>query len=487
MPDAKATSAYLEVIRCISDAYLDKNLNISARIRKAWYAAFFLRYWRHWLLLSNNYTLGSNFVTLNAYMCVEINAHSLVTYAITLRDIHMSFSDSFCPWLFGSQTCEKIFRAARSMTSTFSTVINFGILALLRRLHRLHMQFSLESEADRTGIIYPRACSHKKKEGHNKSMSCNSTLLTNEEILEAVEKGRSEAQSTIESLGMAKLLQDNRYWEYPPIPKICNVTDDDDDDEEDDNIDESAVIESMKEVAIQEEADTIASEIKELTKASMISTELNEELTSLHKSVYKRLPGTLPLYSVEQSEKKMTKRCKSHDTFIPIEHNGKQIFIHKVTAVWLFQEGERVSSDRLFRVRSKQPHSHEPYKALNVTSEQIDNKMPVVCETIQIGDVCVFSENEEEWKLGRVVKFAFTRNEQRQRSSAHLQALTSQQFLIELVLCALGLAQLKLKDTFQWEHVKRLMSIYQLPLMCAHCPLLAFKGMPLPKALAYCQ
>ena len=121
----------------------------------------------------------------------------------------MSFSDSFCPWLFGSQTCEKIFRAARSMTSTFSTVINFGILALLRRLHRLHMQFSLESEADRTGIIYPRACSHKKKEGHNKSMSCNSMLLTNEEILEAVEKGRSEAQSTIESLGMAKLLQDN--------------------------------------------------------------------------------------------------------------------------------------------------------------------------------------------------------------------------------------------------------------------------------------
>lgn len=163
----------------------------------------------------------------------------------------------------------------------------------------------------------------------------------------------------------------------------------------------------MKEVAIQEEADTIASEIKELTKASMISTELNEELTSLHKSVYKRLPGTLPLYSVEQSEKKVTKRCKSHDTFIPIEHNGKQIFIHKVTAVWLFQEGERVSSDRLFIVRSKQPHSHEPYKALNVTSEQIDNKTPMVCETIQIGDVCVFSENEEEWKLGRVVKFAF--------------------------------------------------------------------------------
>ena len=28
--------------------------------------------------------------------------------------------------------------------------------------------------------------------------------------------------------------------------------------------------------------------------------------------------------------------------------------------MWLFQEGERVSSDRLFRVRKTQPHSNDP-------------------------------------------------------------------------------------------------------------------------------
>ena len=35
----------------------------------------------------------------------------------------------------------------------------------------------------------------------------------------------------------------------------------------------------------------------------------------------------------------------------------QNVMIRKQTAVWLFQETERVSSDRLFRVRSKQPHA----------------------------------------------------------------------------------------------------------------------------------
>ena len=33
------------------------------------------------------------------------------------------------------------------------------------------------------------------------------------------------------------------------------------------------------------------------------------------------------------------------------------MFIHKTTAVWLFQEGERVSPDRLIRVRETQPNT----------------------------------------------------------------------------------------------------------------------------------
>ena len=103
-------------------------------------------------LYSPNYTLGNNFLSTNAYVCVELNAHSLLTYLITVRDTIPLDNNCFLPWLLGSQSCEKIFRLARSMSSTFSTVINFGILGLLRRLNRLKIQSCLEAEGDKTGI-----------------------------------------------------------------------------------------------------------------------------------------------------------------------------------------------------------------------------------------------------------------------------------------------------------------------------------------------
>ena len=166
IPDAKGTSAYLFIMRCVVDSYLDKSLQPLERVKKAWLGVFFMRYWRQWVVLSSRYTLGNNFITLNAYMCIELNAHSLIIFILTLRNC---LPDSgFLPWLLGSQSCEKAFRAARSMSSIFSTVINFGMLGLLRRLHRLHVQFCLESQSEETGIMYPRIQEHKIKDGHGK-------------------------------------------------------------------------------------------------------------------------------------------------------------------------------------------------------------------------------------------------------------------------------------------------------------------------------
>ena len=78
----------------------------------------------------------------------------------------------FLPWLLGSQPCEKAFRAVRSMTSTFSTMINFSMLGLLNRLHRLQIQLQLEAQHEQTGIEYPRTRVHKIKEGHHDNAEC---------------------------------------------------------------------------------------------------------------------------------------------------------------------------------------------------------------------------------------------------------------------------------------------------------------------------
>lgn len=37
----------------------------------------------------------------------------------------------FDPWHFNSQLCEKLFRATRSLTSTFPTVVNFSTYEII--------------------------------------------------------------------------------------------------------------------------------------------------------------------------------------------------------------------------------------------------------------------------------------------------------------------------------------------------------------------
>ena len=59
-----------------------------------------------------------------------------------------------------------------------------------------------------------------------------------------------------------------------------------------------------------------------------------------------------------------------HHLFLVEVHKGQStILIRKTTAVWLFQESERVSSDRLFRVRDKQPFSSDCVACPNVTQQ----------------------------------------------------------------------------------------------------------------------
>ncbi len=161
LKDATGTYHYLKVLRCVIDSYLDKELLPLVRVEKIWYAVFFFRYWRDFISSHSQYTLKHNFLSLNAYMCVELNAHALIIFLLTLREKKQS--DLFMPWLLGSQNCEKAFRAARSMTSTFSTIINFSLLGLLRRLHRMEMQLKLESED--SDIVFPRVEQHRKKDG----------------------------------------------------------------------------------------------------------------------------------------------------------------------------------------------------------------------------------------------------------------------------------------------------------------------------------
>jgi len=67
----------------------------------------------------------------------------------------------------------------------FSTMINFGMLCLLQRIHRLHIQLALQMDSSEE-ISFPRLAKHKTQK-----LLFDVAEITNEKIFDAIQKGRS--------------------------------------------------------------------------------------------------------------------------------------------------------------------------------------------------------------------------------------------------------------------------------------------------------
>lgn len=111
--DSQATVMFLRLTSSITSSYLDENIEPVKRIYKIWYALYFTQAWRKFICQDNNYKLKNNFITPNAYKCLEINAHSLVYSILKLRS--MNKPQLFQPILFSSQPYESTFRHMRSL------------------------------------------------------------------------------------------------------------------------------------------------------------------------------------------------------------------------------------------------------------------------------------------------------------------------------------------------------------------------------------
>ena len=320
-----------------------------------------------------------------------------------MQTILSSDNKNFLPWLLGSQCCEKVFRAARSMSSVFSTIINFNMLGLLQRFHRLHIQTALESESNETTIKYPHVEGHKKNDGHSCTNIHGIHSLSLDDVEKSVEQACEKAKETVTELGMSELLKKHQNWDKPPV---CFLQSDegfeDEDDQEEDEVAEDSV---QEDIADPEE---VLSGISQLSNAKLIDDEMTNHLTALHRASFKKVENNgLPMYELQTGSSSKSLPKHKHCNFVDVECGGKTVYIHKTTAVWLLQGGERVSADRLFRVRSKQPFTTE-CKLTKTPKTSLTLVHPIVHSTIAVGDVCVFQMHMPDWnwKIGRVLHFA---------------------------------------------------------------------------------
>ncbi|KAF5308018.1 hypothetical protein FQR65_LT18283 [Abscondita terminalis] len=72
--NSQATQAYLLIMRHVLRSFLEKCMKLSERIYSIWFAIFFLRIWKNWLI-SNHLSVSKYFITANCHQCIEINGH----------------------------------------------------------------------------------------------------------------------------------------------------------------------------------------------------------------------------------------------------------------------------------------------------------------------------------------------------------------------------------------------------------------------------
>ena len=373
----KGTEIYLSLMRNIRNAFFDKSLSPLDRIFLLWTTVFFCRIWRSWLS-ANNYDLKEHFITDNAYTCIELNTHMVLNLIINVM------RGQFPPaalriWLTGSQGCEQMFRLLRSMTPTFSTMINFTIRAMMDRIHKINFLSSMECN---DVIEFPRA---KRRLLHlNEETESTFTLPSLEDITHIVKRAKEKAISDCNNCNMILDSYDDSHIIHDKLIIIRN----------------SMICDS--EIDFEGQGELVTESIAESHEDSV---GLREDMARL--TVVKSNKTSLPTYQITETstskKKKYLLSKKGKSPFLVYEGT----IIRKSTALYILQENAQISNDRLLRVRTNQSnHLFDPSCYDNV---------PETC--VRTGDLCIFSNTVSPgtYILGRLVQFSYLYGTKKQR------------------------------------------------------------------------
>lgn len=380
MPDTEATCAYLNIMNLVTSSFLAKELDIEKRLYNLWYCVFFVRIWRKWIKDNNKYSLANNFITTNCYVCIELNAHALINVIVNIRNNPHLSKNIFLPNLFSSQTCEKTFRTIRSMTSTYSTVVNLSIKGILQRLKRINCINSILNDL-RDVIVFPREekCGSDKEATDNQFKSLE-TLINDDEIKRIVERALSDAVKSCELIGINNINTES-YNNISVPPVIDTVF-------EEEEIDE----------------DVICS-IDDAVNHSNIQLDIDLPENDLDNDICKDLCELRDIGGEELLLKNFASLHQNNDiefekgAFVKINLNSKSLIIKKSSLCWLLDAGsQRVSSDRLQRFLIKNPQHSTNEDSVKKRRRIIAKKPTKMSKTrlIESSSSCDFSSSESD-------------------------------------------------------------------------------------------
>ncbi|XP_067203736.1 uncharacterized protein [Linepithema humile] len=342
IPDSEGTVLYLKLLNYIILSYTDLYLTPLERLSKLWYCVFIIRIWRNWIKGNRKYTLTDNFLSLNCYACIEINAHSMINMIQKLRDCNMSHL--FMPPLFSSQPCEAFFRQIRSMSTTYSTIVNCSLLDVIHRIKKIQLQTDILASKLNKNISFPRI------EYKVKTIQIQPNLPTNDDIYEAIEKARKKA------------ITDAHKFDLEPGELNCNlplivdarVDDSKADFFDGENRDENDILYDYVDGTRENSTITSAS-IRASTSRSMEQEDDEfpaEDILEDVSTLSCMSDGYLNMKNYGETTLALS---KTSPFTIVADARGKEMVVRKSSICWLLNKNcGRLSSDRLQRVMEKE-------------------------------------------------------------------------------------------------------------------------------------
>lgn len=349
IPDSEATVMYLKLSKNMIQAFNDVDMEPLKRVYLIWHALIYFRAWRKWIQ-KNKYHTENNFISSNAFTCIELNAYGILHLICKFRDSNRS--DLFLPALFNSQPCEHTFRQFRSMTTANWTKINFSMLEVLQMISRIEMQNNIAYFKLPDLVILPRI--HNKPEKHKIH-----TLPTNIELEEVLEKAQKMALLDAEKFGM--ILTDDEI-------QFCELT-------------KGNIIGEQAEAIVNDDIDDFEYP--------------DDFLETLDCTYFRDFSSTVD-------------EIDGNSGFIKVLHkDGSERIISKGSLVWrATQSTKPLSKDRLTRVQAqKTTHPCESPKSTkkmynsqhgsNAKKLDLRDELRIMNE-IQIGEYCIFRKHTED-------------------------------------------------------------------------------------------
>lgn len=367
---SEATAVYLDLMREIVEAFTRPDLEPLQRIGMLWKWIFFLRMWRSWLeKQKGQYTVKNNFISSNAYACLEINAHALIQIIIKFRDSEEHHL--FLPWRMSSQPCESKFRRLRSVQVTFSIS---DLENNFRRDELLTTTYENLSQV----IKLPRH--HKAVKVSNESAHIPVSLPENYEIEATVMEALRNAISIAKKFNLISKIPAN----FIPVThlKDSRMTDISSSTEEFEDLESEEIDSELIDDVEPDEDNNVAQPIEDEAEQDAL-----EDLYIISSGSL----GVKKFNDVSLSET---------SPFVLVgDGYGNPNIIRKSTLIWQLSSGDtRLSADRLVRVQ-KAPVTHSIQKQMQLLS-------PFKEERIHVGDWCAFVE-KGKIVIGRVLSFSY--------------------------------------------------------------------------------